>query len=206
MNKTEKMTDTQKSSTNEETAVKNSETSGRKSQKRSMKLLVMAAMLTALCCVATLSIRIPIPSTNGYIHPGDAFVILSGVILGPGWGFLAAGVGSALADLLGGYAFYAPGTFLIKGVIALISAFAYRRFSKTAKTRTLGVALGGVADMVCVTGGYLLYETALFGFATAATAIPASLVQSGGGLILAMILYPILFAIPDVRQVASEIR
>ena len=66
-----------------------------------LKKLVMAALFAALTCVATMSIRIPTPGTNGYIHPGDALVILSGVILGPGWGLLSAGIGSAMADLLG---------------------------------------------------------------------------------------------------------
>ena len=68
-----------------------------------LKKIVMAALFAALACVATMSIRIPTPGTNGYIHPGDAIVILSGVVLGPVWGLLAAGIGSAMADLLGGY-------------------------------------------------------------------------------------------------------
>lgn len=60
----------------------------------------MTALFAALACVATMSIRIPTPGTGGYIHPGDAIVILSGVVLGPGYGFLAAGIGSALSDLI----------------------------------------------------------------------------------------------------------
>ena len=74
----------------------------------SLKRLVLAALFAALACVATMSIRIPTPGTNGYIHPGDAIVILSGVILGPVWGFLAGGIGSALSDLIGGYFMYVP--------------------------------------------------------------------------------------------------
>ena len=66
-----------------------------------LKKIVMAALLAAFACVATMSIRIPTPGTGGYIHPGDAIVILSGVILGPVWGLLAAGIGSAMADLIG---------------------------------------------------------------------------------------------------------
>ena len=46
------------------------------------KRIVMTALFAALACVATMSIRIPTPGTNGYIHPGDAIVILSGIILG----------------------------------------------------------------------------------------------------------------------------
>ena len=57
--------------------------------KKNFKLLVISALFAALACVATLSIRIPTPGTNGYIHPGDAIVILSGVFLGPVYGLLA---------------------------------------------------------------------------------------------------------------------
>ena len=60
-----------------------------------LKKLVMAALFAALACVATMSIKIPTPGTSGYIHPGDAIVILAGVVLGPAWGFLAGGIGPA---------------------------------------------------------------------------------------------------------------
>lgn len=59
---------------------------------KDVKKLVMAALFAALCCVATMSIKIPVPATNGYIHPGDAMVILSGIFLGPVIGGLAAGI------------------------------------------------------------------------------------------------------------------
>ena len=52
----------------------------------------MTALFAALACVATMSIRIPTPGTGGYIHPGDAIVILSGIILGPVYGMLAGGM------------------------------------------------------------------------------------------------------------------
>ncbi|MBR5765838.1 MAG: ECF transporter S component, partial [Lachnospiraceae bacterium] len=81
------------------------------------RTLVRSAMFAALTFIATYIIKIPTPGTGGYIHPGDAFVILSGVILGPVYGAAAAGIGSALADILGGYFYYAPITLLIKGVI-----------------------------------------------------------------------------------------
>ena len=87
----------------------------------------MAALFAALACVATMSIKIPTPGTSGYIHPGDAIVILAGVVLGPAWGFLAGGIGSAMADLLGGYFVYVPITFVIKGLVSLCSALLYRK-------------------------------------------------------------------------------
>ena len=55
--------------------------------KNQTKKIILAALFAALTCAATMSIRIPTPGTGGYIHPGDAIVILSGVILGPAYGF-----------------------------------------------------------------------------------------------------------------------
>ena len=66
------------------------------------KKLILSALMAALTCVGTMIIKVPTP-TMGYIHPGDGFVLLSGLLLGPLWGALAAGLGSALSDLIGGY-------------------------------------------------------------------------------------------------------
>ena len=169
-----------------------------------LKKLLMTALFAALACVATMSIRIPTPGTNGYIHPGDAVVILSGIILGPVWGMLAGGIGSALADLIGGYFIYVPITLVIKGLIALIAGVVYQKIGKTSKTRYTVVILGGVTDIILVAGGYFLCESFMYGAAGAAASIPANIIQGIGGLIIACVLYPILIAIPDVRQVAYE--
>jgi len=47
------------------------------------KSMVFAALFAALACVATMSLHIPTPGTGGYIHPGDAIVVISGILLGP---------------------------------------------------------------------------------------------------------------------------
>ena len=96
--------------------------------------LVMTALFMALVCTATMVIRIPTPGTNGYIHPGDALVILSGIFLGPVQGLLAAGIGSALADFLGGYLLYVPATFLIKADRFLLRHCISETFSDGRKT------------------------------------------------------------------------
>ena len=123
-----------------------------------LKKLILAALFAALSCVATMSIRIPTPGTGGYIHPGDAIVILSGVILGPVWGFLAGGIGSALSDLIGGYFIYVPITFVIKGLVALAAGLLYQKIGKNQKSRYIAVILGGVADIILVAGGYFVCE------------------------------------------------
>ena len=74
---------------------------------------MLAALLAALTAVATMIIRIPTP-TQGYIHLGDGMVLICGILLGPGLGALAAGIGSMMADLIGGYMAWVPGTFAIR--------------------------------------------------------------------------------------------
>lgn len=169
-----------------------------------LKKIVMAALFAAFACVATMSIRIPTPGTGGYIHPGDAVVILSGVILGPVWGLLAAGIGSAMADLLGGYFIYVPITFVIKGLIAFAAGVLYQKVGKTSKSSYAAVILGGVADILLVAGGYFLCEIFLYGTAAALASVPANVIQGIGGLVISAVLYPILLAIPDIRRVAHE--
>ena len=166
-----------------------------------LKKLILAALFAALSCVATMSIRIPTPGTGGYIHPGDAIVILSGVILGPVWGFLAGGIGSALSDLIGGYFIYVPITFVIKGLVALAAGLLYQKVGKNQKSRYIAVILSGVADIILVAGGYFVCEFFIYG-AGAAASIPANIIQGVGGLVISCILYPILISIPNVRQTA----
>ena len=166
-----------------------------------LKKLILAALFAAVSCVATMSIRIPTPGTSGYIHPGDAIVILSGVILGPVWGFLAGGIGSALSDLIGGYFIYVPITFVIKGLVALAAGLLYQKVGKNQKSRYIAVILGGVADIILVAGGYFVCEFFIYG-AGAAASIPANIIQGVGGLVISCILYPILISIPNVRQTA----
>jgi uncharacterized membrane protein len=80
-----------------------------------IRRLVRIALLAALVAVATLVLRIPMPATEGYINVGDAVIVAGALLLG-GWSAgLAGGIGSALADGLGGYAHWAPFTLFIKG-------------------------------------------------------------------------------------------
>ena len=106
--------------------------------------LVMAALLTAMTCVATMVIKIPITATGGYINLGDCIVLLSGILLGPLYGGLAAGIGSALADLFSGYVAFAPATFLIKGIMAVIVGAFVKDLTKKSIFKT--VLSGGCAE------------------------------------------------------------
>lgn len=77
--------------------------------------LVLAALFAALTYVATNIIHVPIPATDGFINLGDCVVLLGAFLLGPVYGAAAGGIGSALADILSGYAVFAPGHLCHQG-------------------------------------------------------------------------------------------
>ena len=150
------------------------------------KKLVMAALMTALTCVATMLIVIPSPF-KGYLNLGDCLVLTSGWLLSPVYGFLAAGLGSALADLFSGYVLYAPATFLIKGLMAMIVCYGFRLFNKKCNNLTSRIVSGAAAEIAMILG-YFVFEGFLYGFVTSAVNIPANGVQGIAGMIIGIVL------------------
>jgi len=164
------------------------------------RTIILAALLTALTTVATMAIHVPTP-TLGYIHLGDGLVLLCGILLGPGLGSLAAGIGSMLADLFGGYLTWVPGTFLIKALTALLGGWLYHQMMKHDKfTMPVRTALCGIPAEAVMVSGYFLYAAGMetiagSSFAAAATAsaasIPFNIVQGLAGVVVAAALLPI---------------
>lgn len=148
------------------------------------KKLVLAALLAALTFVSTTIIRIPAP-TGGYVHPGDGLVLLCGWLLGPWWGGAAAGLGSMLVDLLGGYTAFVPGTLVIKFLMAVAAALSVRALGR----RTLGYVLGALLGECVMVAGYFGYEAAVLRLGLGAAAgVPANLVQGLAGLVIGLAL------------------
>lgn len=148
------------------------------------KKTVIAALLAALCCVATMVVKIPSP-LNGYLNLGDCIVLICGCLLSPAYGFLAAGLGSALADLFAGYVVYAPATFFIKGAMALTAYFLVRKLKAKKTTARL---IGGVLAEILMILGYFVFEGFLYGFLPSAVNIPANAVQGVAGIVLGLVL------------------
>ena len=150
------------------------------------KKIVIASMLAALTCVATMIIKIPSP-LKGYLNLGDCVVLLAGWMLNPVYGFLAAGFGSALADLFSGYIIYVPATFLIKGFMALVAYFGFKLLHNKIGKLPSRILTGIVAEVLMVLG-YFVFEGFLYGFAPSVVNIPANSVQGVAGLILGCVL------------------
>ena len=151
--------------------------------------IVMAALFAALACVATMIIKIPSP-LKGYINLGDCVVLLAGWMLSPLYGFLAAGIGSALADLFSGYVVYAPATFIIKGVMALTAFYGFKLLHKRLSDLPSKIISGTIAEIIMISG-YFVFEGFMYGFGPSVVNIPANGIQGIAGLVLGIVLIKI---------------
>ncbi len=162
--------------------------------------LVLTALLAALTYVMTRVVQVP--TVGGYTNLGDSMCLLAGLVLGPWYGFAAAGVGSALVDLLTSYAHYVPGTFVIKGLVALIAAFLVRPLlRKGEKIPFWKLALLELPSELVMVAGYFGYKALILGKGLAAAAsIPNNLVQGAVGIVLSVLLYTALSRVPDIHK------
>jgi len=124
--------------------------------KFSLKNLILAALFAALVYVATAWLpRLPIPG-GGYVHVGDVFVFLAAALLPKRYALPAAGIGAALADLLTGFALWAPASLVIKMLCALCLTC---RHKVLCKANWLGL----LAALPITVGGYYLAEVLMVG-------------------------------------------
>ena len=157
------------------------------------RTIVLTALLAAMACVATMIIKIPSP-TNGYMNLGDTVVLLAAYLLGPVYGAIVGGVGSALADFLSGYMVYVPATLIIKALMGVAAGVLYRRNRKAA------VAWAVLAEAIMVTG-YWLFDGFLSGsLAASAAGLPSNLVQAAFGIVLSTLLLLALRHNAQVRR------
>lgn len=111
---------------------------GKKMQLTKTKNIILGGLMIALVFISTFSVRIPVPFTQGYIHAGDSMIFIAAILLGWKYGALAGGIGSALADIVGGYAMWALPTFIIKAIMGgLVGWLAGNKTKKSSTIKTL---------------------------------------------------------------------
>ncbi len=159
--------------------------------------LVLAALFAALTCVATMLIHIPMPATNGYINLGGGMVLLGAFLLGPVYGMAAGGLGSMMADVLLGYAAYAPGTLVIKGLTALCAALVLRAMHGKMTGLAAGAVLGEIVMVLGCTSRMRGLPSAT---RAAAASIPGNAIQGAAGVVVGILAYKALSAVPAVRR------
>lgn len=153
---------------------------------QSIRKLTTAGVLAAAIILLTTLVSIPMPGGLGYINLGDVGVLLAGVLLGGGWGALCAGTASAISDILLGWGVYAPATFVIKGLVALLSGLLFHVTKRNLRYVFLFVSA------LIVPLGYFIFETILYGTGAAMPNVVFNTMQCLVGATVATALIAVL--------------
>lgn len=156
--------------------------------RKDQKLLEIVYYAASIALVAVFTLAVRIPSIHGYVNFGDIMIFVIAAILGKKFGFVAGGLGSALADIIGAYFIFAPATFVIKGVEGLLLAILYEKISN----KNLGTLIAGIIAASEMVLGYFVYEYFMFGYAAAAGSVFGNVMQGSISLIIAA---PIIIAV-----------
>ena len=170
--------------------------------------LVITALMICLVVLGTILFRIPVPMTKGYIHLGDGMVYLAALLLGKKNGAVVAGLGSALGDILGGFAFWAPFSFVIKLAMAFIAAsiieLHHGKHEQGSLRRTLLYISGMTAGGLVMCAGYLVVERFMYGsWAPALIGVPWNIGQFAVGIVIALAVYQTLSRIGFLTGINS---
>jgi uncharacterized membrane protein len=162
--------------------------------------MITAALLTALVALATMAFQVPVPATKGYINLGDTVIFIAALLLGPKYGAVAGGIGSALADLLSPYAVWAPFTLVIKGLEGFIVGYIfYKIFAarSSVKAKAVSMMAGGLWMVV----GYFGAGIILYGIPAALVELPGNMFQAAGSAVLALPVVEVLVRVLSARNI-----
>lgn len=150
----------------------------------SVRSLTLAAIVTSIVMVATMFLKVPTPT--GYVHLGDGVIFAVSLAFGPILGGLSGAVGSAMADVLSGYAMWAPWTFFIKGGAGVIAGLFGNGRGRTTNTMRL------TAAAVWIVLGYAIATAKLYSPAAVPAEILGNILQTGSGILIGTYLGPVL--------------
>ncbi len=155
-----------------------------KNNYNSVRFLCITAMMTALICIMTAVPRIPIPL--GYAHLGDAFIVLTVLFVGRREGIWAAGIGSALADLIGGFPIWIVPTLIIKAIMAgILGKIAYDNEGEC-HIFSARCMIGVVLCMAWMVLGYTISGAILYGgLLVGLTSTPGLLLKAAVNFVIA---------------------
>lgn len=151
-----------------------------------VKEIVIGALGITLVFLATYLIKIP-NGLQGYTNLGDGFILLFASFVNPFIAFFVGGVGSGLADVVGGYGVYFIPTLFIKGVEALLISYLVHK----GKDRVRYVAYI-VGSCMMILGYFLADAWINQSFELGLIGIPGNVIQASLGILVAILAYPLV--------------
>ena len=166
--------------------------SAQKGADNKTRQLVVTALMICLIVLGTLLFRLPVPMTQGYIHLGDTMICLGVMLLSKRNAAAAAGIGSAMADILGGFAFWAPWSLVIKFAMAYTAGFIIEKRTlkrNSSEGRSLLYITALTAGGLVMCAGYLIAERLMYGsWAAAFIALPWNFGQFTAGIVFSLLI------------------
>lgn len=165
------------------------------------RTLATTGIMTALVLGMTL-VRIAVTPVNGYVHLGDIGIYFTAIAFGPWAGLVAGGLGTALADVVSGYAIFAPLSLVVHGLQGFVAGWIVRD-SPTPARLALAVLAGGSI----VVGGYFAGESLIPVFGGPAVAVgevPFNAMQEIFGVLGAVVYVAVARAYPRLQQISRS--
>jgi len=138
--------------------------------------IALVGVMIALTIVFTLLVRVPTPA-RGYVNLSDVAITFAALAFGPWVGAIAGGVGTALADILGGFAPFAPLSLVAHGLEGLVIGLLGSRMRKVA-----GMIVAWAAGGLIMVATYLVGEGLFYtGWPPALAEAPLNAFQAAVG-------------------------
>lgn len=164
-------------------------------KKNSTLSIVLIALFAALTTLGTM-LKIPVP-TGGFVHLGNAVLLLAVLLIGYRRGALAGGIGFAIFDIMNGFAAEAPyfilESFIVGGAAALMIRFYHQKINSMGKLISVAVVTGITKiimtqiknTIIGLIGGANLS----IAFIAALKSLPATLVNAVTTIIIVSLVY-----------------
>ncbi|HHU68671.1 MAG TPA: ECF transporter S component [Thermoanaerobacterales bacterium] len=143
--------------------------------------LALYGVLSAAVVIATIVFRFPVPHSSLYgVNLGEAVIYITALLFGGLPAAIIGGVGSALADIVGGFPAWAPITFFVKGLEGLIVGYVY---NKSGSTKDIFAVFCGAAVMVI---GYTIFAGLIYGLGAVPVEFIGDIIQTAFSGIIAI--------------------
>lgn len=179
-------------------------------KKLNVRQVAFVGIMAALVYVTSAYLQINIPTAIGStrLHMGNVMCLLSGLLLGPFQGGLAAGIGSMFFDLTNPmYIASAPFTFAFKFLMAWLCGIITHKCGKEILWKTiLGAVSGAVCYVILYLGKSFIEDHLILGLplnAVMLTVAQKGLVSTVNGIIAAVVSVPLYLTLRPLLQRAN---
>lgn len=154
---------------------------------KTIREMVQIALMTAITYLAVSFLHIPYGS-GGVVHLGDSMIFVAAILLGTRTAVISGALGMTMFDAFSGYMSYAPYTFVIKAVMALIVgliANSGHAKGKSLVKNIIGIVLAGVWGVAGYFGAEVIMYQNVY---SAAAYVLGNIIQVTAGGVIALIL------------------